>query len=258
MPSFVFRLCKVFINLDAIIGARFFTWVITGKQLISTLNRVPHMLFSLVHFVLIFSFTQLACAVPNANHSPQTLKDLDGGGFSDPKKILSRRKRALDGIEGRGFGFDKRKRALDELEGAGLGFDKRALNSLEGEGFGFEKRALNALDGTGFGFDKRALNTLEGEGFGFDKRALNSLDGEGFGFEKRALNSLEGEGFGFDKRALNSLEGEGFGFDKRAHKSLERGGFDSGKKFYRHYLSTHPLLRFYRSRQAAQGRSRLL
>lgn len=46
----------------------------------------------------------------------------------------------------------------------------RALNSLDGAGFGFEKRALDGLDGSGFGFDKRALNSLDGAGFGFEKR----------------------------------------------------------------------------------------
>jgi len=122
------------------------------------------------------------------------------------------RKRALDALDGQGFGF--KKRALDSLDGSGFGFDKRALDSLDGSGFGFDKRALDSLEGSDFRF-KRALDMLDGTDFSMKKRALDMLDGTDFSMKKRALDMLDGQDFRF-KRALDALDGTGFSMKKRA------------------------------------------
>jgi len=86
-------------------------------------------------------------------------------------------------------------------------FQKRALDHLDGGGFGFEKRALDSMDGLGFGFEKRALALFRPPSFdntqpvyiSSPQRTLNN-------FKKPFLTRPH------SKRALDSLEGATFGF----------------------------------------------
>lgn len=85
--------------------------------------------------------------------------------------------RALDELEGAGFAFKRSVGRSPHRWMNQYGVNKRALDSLEGAGFGLKKKALDYLEGSDFGMGKRALDAMEGSGFGFQKRALDYLEG---------------------------------------------------------------------------------
>jgi hypothetical protein len=158
----------------------------------------------------------------------RALDNLEGDDFVGLKK---RRRRSLDSLDGDDFsGFQRRRRALDALEGDGFGLRKRALDALEGDDFfGMQKRSGGARRLVALFDDHDESDTqgrhLMGRSLDLLHSSANSAlltpsksEADEARLRKAVANLSRHRAYALNerlqrKRALDALDGAAFGFE---------------------------------------------